>query len=348
MKINHSMAFPILAALLAHGMTMVASAGNESLPAANDSNDPRLALYLSNRLAAVTMTFDDANPSQLERAKPLFDEFGYRCTFYVVTERIGPGSPTTWAQWKATSDAGYEIGNHTSGHWLKGTNSTPEYDAWNRRQIMGGYEAIARNIGKPPLTFAFPGGGENDYTRRLLSESPHIDFRNYCHRLKGDRIYPEGDTLTATQAVAYIEKAIAHTKAWHGAELSWLLFYMHDVTEERARVLRVMLEYIRQHDDQVWCDTYARVTLYERERESSGIVVSQREAGAVMFAVTNRLDAKVFNVPLTVLVPLPAAVTRAWAVRASSGTPVEATLRDRTLLVTAPPPGGPIRVQWRP
>jgi len=318
-----------------------------AVQAADDPAGLRIALYLSNRLAAVTMTFDDTKPSQLTRAKPLFDEFGYRCTFCICAGSVGPGKATTWSQWKAASDAGYEIANHTFGHWLKGTNSTPELDEWNHHQIMGGYEEIAKQIGKPPLTFAFPGGGENAYTRRLVKESPHIDYRTNCHRLKGDRYYPEGDTLTAEQGIAYIDKAIAHTISWNKAELSWFLFYMHDVTEARAQVLRAMLEHIRQHDDQVWCDTYGRVTLYERERESSGIVVSQRRPDSVTFAVTNGLDPKVFNVPLTVLVPLTAPVTRAWAVREDTGAPVEATVRDRQLLVTTTPTGEPIRAQWK-
>ena len=90
-----------------------------------------------------------------------------------------------------------------------------------------------------------------------------------------------------------------------------------------------------------------RVTLYERERESSGIVVSQRRPDSVTFAVTNGLDPKVFNVPLTVLVPLTAPVTRAWAVREDTGAPVEATVRDRQLLVTTTPTGEPIRAQWK-
>ena len=316
-------------------------------PATDDATDPRIALYLSNRLAAVTMTFDDTKPSQLTRAKPLFDEFGYRCTFYVIAGRVGPGQPTTWGQWKAAADQGYEIGNHTYGHWLKGTNSTPELDAWNRQQILGGYEEIAKQIGRPPLTFAFPGGGENDYTRRLVRESPHIDWRNYCHRLKGDRIYPEGDTLTATQAVAYIEKAMAHTKAWNGAELSWFLFYMHDVTEARAQVLRAMLEFIRKHGDQVWCDTYARVTLYERERENSTIAVGRRGAGSLTLSVTNGLDSKIFNVPLTVLMPLPDGARQVSAVRTDNGAPVDVALRERLALVSMAPGGAPVRVEWK-
>ncbi len=314
--------------------------------ATNDSADLRVALYLSNRLAAVTMTFDDCHTNQLTVAKPLFDEFGYRCTFYVISGRIGPGKGSTWAQWKAASDEGYEIGNHTSGHWLKGTNSTPELDAWNQQQIMGGYEDITRNIGKAPLTFAFPGGGENGYTCQLVRNSPHIAWRNYGHSSKVDRYYPEGDTMTAEQGIGFIDKAIAHTKSWKGSDISWLLFYMHDVTPARAKVLRAMLEHIHQHEDLVWCDTYARVTLYERERESSGIVVSQRLAGSLTFAVTNQLDPKIFNVPLTVLVPLPASVKQAQAVHAGSGAPVESTLRDRMLLVSSPPTGDPIRVQW--
>jgi peptidoglycan/xylan/chitin deacetylase (PgdA/CDA1 family) len=63
---------------------------------------------------AVSLTFDDGLPSQLERAVPLMSKAGLRGTFYV-----NPGGDTWQAglqPWRAVAEAGHEIGNHTCAH----------------------------------------------------------------------------------------------------------------------------------------------------------------------------------------------------------------------------------------
>ncbi|MFB3891872.1 MAG: polysaccharide deacetylase family protein [Phycisphaerae bacterium] len=63
---------------------------------------------------AVSLTFDDGNPSQLALAIPAMDALGFKGTFY-----LNPRAPD-WrrrlAPWKAVAAAGHEIGNHTLSH----------------------------------------------------------------------------------------------------------------------------------------------------------------------------------------------------------------------------------------
>ena len=67
-------------------------------------------------------------------------------------------------------------------------------------------------------------------------------------KVNTDRVYPEGDDLTPVTGIANIDKVIAHTPNWNGAILSWFLFYMHDVTQDRAAVLGAMLDYIAERE----------------------------------------------------------------------------------------------------
>lgn len=66
---------------------------------------------------AVSLTFDDGHPSQLERAVPVLNEFGLSGTFY-----LNPRGATEdkWrarlAPWRAVQAAGHEIGNHSLSH----------------------------------------------------------------------------------------------------------------------------------------------------------------------------------------------------------------------------------------
>ncbi len=308
---------------------------------------PYVAQYLGDKLAAVTMTFDDTVPSQLTVAKPLFDQYGYTATFFLTSTYVGPGEGTTWGMWQAAADEGYEIGNHGRVHWIK-PECTAENDAWNRDSIFGGYADILANIGRPPLTFAFPGGGESPCTRPLVTESGHVDWRRADHVVYTDRLDTEGDTLTVGEAIADIDTVIAHTATWNGATLSWFLFYMHDVTAGRAAVLKAMLDYISENDDAVWCAGYGAVTVYEREREQSTLAVLQWGARSVTFQLSNSLDPAVFSVPLTVVVPLPAGTTavEAAAFRAPAAGPVEVRVRSDRLLVNLVPGSHPVHVSW--
>ena len=65
-------------------------------------------------LSAVSISFDDGRPNQLERAVPALDERGLRATFYL------PMRMSNWrevyAPWVDVAAAGHEIGNHTKSH----------------------------------------------------------------------------------------------------------------------------------------------------------------------------------------------------------------------------------------
>ncbi len=64
--------------------------------------------------AALSLTFDDGVPSQLNRAVPLLNEADVQATFYVSPR--GDNFLETLAPWREVAKAGHEIGNHTMAH----------------------------------------------------------------------------------------------------------------------------------------------------------------------------------------------------------------------------------------
>jgi sialate O-acetylesterase len=62
---------------------------------------------------AVSLTFDDAHPSQLRTALPILEENGLLGTFYVNPREDWMEAS---APWREASLKGHEIGNHTLGH----------------------------------------------------------------------------------------------------------------------------------------------------------------------------------------------------------------------------------------
>lgn len=64
--------------------------------------------------AAVSLTFDDGMPSQLERAAPLLNDADLQSTFYISPR--GEDFLEKFAPWRAVAGSGHEIGSHTMAH----------------------------------------------------------------------------------------------------------------------------------------------------------------------------------------------------------------------------------------
>ncbi len=72
--------------------------------------------------AALSITFDDAYPSQAALAMPLLEARGFRGTFYLIVDRLFqrgkyedlPSAPL--ADWQAGARRGHEMGSHTWTH----------------------------------------------------------------------------------------------------------------------------------------------------------------------------------------------------------------------------------------
>ncbi len=62
---------------------------------------------------AVSISFDDGMPSQLQRAVPVLDKLGLKATFYLCAAQEALDK---LAPWKVVARGGHELGNHTAHH----------------------------------------------------------------------------------------------------------------------------------------------------------------------------------------------------------------------------------------
>jgi peptidoglycan/xylan/chitin deacetylase (PgdA/CDA1 family) len=109
--------------------------------------------------AAVSLTFDDARPSQVDNGLALLDGHGIRASFYV--------SPSNLMErrdgWKKAVAAGHELGNHTMHHPCTG------HYKWSREhaienmtlatmenEIVTANAVILHLTGYKALTFGYP------------------------------------------------------------------------------------------------------------------------------------------------------------------------------------------------
>lgn len=68
------------------------------------------------RQGAVRFTFDDNCPNQLSVVMPMFDQYGFKMTFFTVIN-WGPN----WNTLRAAASNGHEIASHTVSHASLGT-----------------------------------------------------------------------------------------------------------------------------------------------------------------------------------------------------------------------------------
>jgi len=109
--------------------------------------------------AAVSLTFDDARPSEIDNGLDILDRYGVKVSFYVIPSNM----EKRLEGWKKAVAGGHEIGNHTLTHPCSGNYP------WSREKALENYTlekmeqemdqanaAVERLLGVTPTTFGYP------------------------------------------------------------------------------------------------------------------------------------------------------------------------------------------------
>jgi peptidoglycan/xylan/chitin deacetylase (PgdA/CDA1 family) len=230
--------------------------------------------------AAVSLSFDDARESQLDRGLPVFAEMRTKVTFYLTANNLGARA----ADWKKAAAAGHELGNHSMVHPCSGNFEWSRSRALEdftldrmRRELMDAGRAIESATGVRPVTFAYPcgqtfvgrGRGVTSYVplvselflsgRLWLSEAPNDPGYVDLAQLYG---YPMDDVdFAALEPV--VRDAVARGQ--------WLVLAGHDIGETAGRqvtrvtTLRALTRYLQQPDQRVWLDTVGAVAAHVKK-----------------------------------------------------------------------------------
>ncbi len=226
--------------------------------------------------AAVSLTFDDARPSQVDQGVPILNAYGARATFYLSPPNIAQRI----TQWKAAVAAGHEMGNHTLLHPCTGNF------AWSRANALEGYtlermeqellEAsafIRQALGVSPQTFAYPCGqkfiGRGQAVRSYV---PLVAKHFLAGRgFKDEAVHdPLAGDLAQVMGIDADDQPFEQLKVWidRAAQAGgWLVFAAHDVGDfERqamaADVLDAVCRYCAEPANGIWIDTVAAIAAH--------------------------------------------------------------------------------------
>ena len=246
--------------LIALGALLVSPALRTQAPA---STFP----WPNGKRAAVSLSFDDGRPTQMDAGMPVLGEIGVKVTFYVVPSAIEKRQTA----WRAAAQAGHEIGNHSLMHACTGNF------AWSRKKPLEDYTLarmdseleqagidIKRITGVLPTTFAYP-CGQTFVGRGATTTSyvPLISKRFLVGRLWMGEVAndPSFVDLSQVHAVPMDNKELAALKPMLDGAVEqgrWLVLGGHDIGTQadpyttRVTLLRELADYLKTPERGIW------------------------------------------------------------------------------------------------
>ncbi len=219
--------------------------------------------------AAISLTFDDARPSQVDAGLPLLNRLGVKATFYLQPE----GLAKRLEGWKGAVAAGHEIGNHTVSHPCTANfafsrkNALEDYSLERiEAEMSEASRVVRRELGVSPVSFAYPCG--QSFVGRGLDVRSYVplvarDFRSgrgFLGEAANDPSLCDPAQLLAValDGLSFDELRPVVEKA--AAEGRWLILAGHDIgpggfQTTRLDTLEALCRYARDPARGLWLDT---------------------------------------------------------------------------------------------
>ncbi len=315
---------------------------------------PRPARWPQDKLAAISLTFDDAMRTQLDNAVPILNRYGLKGTFFAIT---GPGS--SWLKrigdWQRLAAEGNEIGSHTVNHpcmlkdiEIHSQNYTPEMML---KEIRDSSQDIAARLGaQRGLTFAYPCGD-------MTFGPPAEQVRNQAHYLDYVADYyiaARGYNSWAPVVAEDLNPLTVPVLGWtFGKDFSsllttmepvrrgghWGVFVFHGIGGQwlsiTTQTLDELASYLKEHSE-IWTATFGDVVRYIQESKALGV---QTGGSGFQFLLTWPLDARIYDLPLTLKWTLPSSWKSCSAEADGRPLAISATAKSgfEAVLVDVPP-----------
>jgi peptidoglycan/xylan/chitin deacetylase (PgdA/CDA1 family) len=231
---------------------------------------------------ALSLTFDDSRPSQIEQGVPLFDRFGVHATFYVMPEAVR----RLREDWRRAVAGGHEAGGHTLSHPCSCNFGFSASESWGLEnmtldqmdaEMRDSNAQIKELLGVQPVGFAYPCGqkfvGRGE---RLRSYVPLVARHYLTGRGWRDEYFnaPDRCDLAQLSGVEFDGLDFEDVQPQIDAAATtgnWLVLAGHDIgADARHQVTKVptleaICAYCRDPANGVWIDTVGAVGAYVRK-----------------------------------------------------------------------------------
>jgi peptidoglycan/xylan/chitin deacetylase (PgdA/CDA1 family) len=307
------------------------------------------------RLAAISLTFDDGINTHLDFVGPILKKHQLNATFFVATG-MGPWEKRK-SEWKQLALEGHELANHTVHHPCLLPQIKPHSQDYTPAMMEAEIKDAAQQItqllnSRRGLTFAYPCGNmtfgkPQDEVANAASYLRYVSENSFGARGVGAGSPQNPDELNVLDVgdlgstadkdsialLAMVQPAL-HAGLWgvycfHGVGGDWL-----SITSETLEELAGYLE----HHPEIWTATFGDVLRYTQERRALSIQVTQSNAISLAIALQWPMNKQIYDLPLTLKVEVPAAWAEVTAT--GDGNRLAARIVDRvkgtTILVDVP------------
>ncbi len=228
---------------------------------------------------AVSLTFDDARLSQVDRLIPVLDRHGVKATFYVSPDNVA----ARLDGWRKAVRTGHEIGNHTMTHPC--TGNYPAF-RWNSleemtldglaKEIDDAQRAIGRTLGVEPRSFAYPcgqtfvGRGRDVKSYVPLVAGRFLSGRKWLNEDANDPAFCDLAQLLAFESDGRPFAALKALVDKAAAEGRWLILVGHEVGDggyqtTLASSVEELCRYAREPANGLRIDTVGAIAGYIEE-----------------------------------------------------------------------------------
>ena len=258
-----------IAALIAMGSSIVFA------------QDAEIATWAGFRKAAVSFTFDDGPQSDVGVALPMFDKYGYKATFNIVTGWVGGQGMISWDGVKQLASSGHEIASHSDSH--PNGQPMPGNEIASSKQTLN--SKVQQKYGC--ITLAYPNCDTPGDSQVLQN---YVVGRICNGSWKGGSDIMGKDGPNNWAAVSALMTGNQGTSDFKGnmqkavQQGGWVAFLTHGFTTGTngyatysptdASTMEGSLQYAQQNDKDIWVAPMGHVAMYIKERKASKAEVS--------------------------------------------------------------------------
>lgn len=249
------------------------------------------------KTAALTYSFDDGTSNQLSVAMPMFDKYGYKMSFNVVTNWV-----SDWKPYSNASANGHEIASHTVSHvklnTISATNQDPELK--NSQSIINSNVTNAKC-----LTIIYPECNSGDVT---TMSKYYISGRTCDGKINSSNItdfWNIGSYVCGNQGLntdqAFNNQAVAAKNA-----KGWCVFLIHGIDGQgnfsplSSSILSSHLTYVNANDADYWVATQLNVVKYIKERMAAKLTETTITSDSLSAVLTDGLDNSIYDADISV------------------------------------------------
>ena len=316
-----------------------------SLAGLAEAQTVEIGTWAGFRTAAVSFTFDDGPQSDVDIAMPMFEKYGYKATFNIVTNWANGNinGMLTWSGVQELAAAGHEIASHSDSH-PDGTMSANE--------ISSSKGKINQNIQQPYgcVTLAYPNCNtpgdaqvlQNYVVGRICNSGSSIMGKNGPSNWAAVPAMMTGGNGTSDF------KGNMQTAVQQGG---WVAFLTHGFTTgtngyanyspTNASAMEDGLQYAKQNDSKIWVAPMGHVAMYIKERNASTATAST-SGSSITVKLTHTIanDVSKYEYPLSLRIKNDNNWTAASGTQ--GGKAITVSIKDGYIYFDAVPNGGDI------